>query len=169
MNDDRKKLENKILWCARQAKGIKLISSNENLCEAYLKKANISLKAMNLSRDAKIYDWAVDAAYYARYHAVYALLQKFGIKSEIHDCSLMLIRFLFSEKLSEDMLKVIETAKKQRIDLVYYTDRILPEEEIKKNIETAPSFVLTIEKLISEVNEDMINIIRKELKKTLHQ
>ena len=86
-------------------------------------------------------------------------------KSEIHDCSLMLIRFLFSEKLNEDMLKGIETAKKQRIDLVYYTDRILPEEEIKKNIETAPSFVLTIEKLISEVNEDMINIIRKELKK----
>lgn len=161
-------LKAKILRCAKQKKGIKLKSPNDNLCSAYLKKANNSVKAMNLNRDANLRDWAVDAAYYARYHALYALLQKCGIECEIHDCSIMLLRFLFQEEVAVELLEEIETAKKQRIDLVYYTNRIVPDEDVSTNITAAPNFVLNIEGIISRLgNIDKTNELRNKLKKLL--
>lgn len=151
----------KIVWCSRQKKGIRLTAPNENLCDAYLKKANDSLKSMNLNMSARLFDWTVDAAYYARYHAIYALLQKCGIKSEIHDCSITLISFLFGEILGEQLIEELERAKEQRINLVYYTNRMISEENIRMSVELAPKFVLAIEKTISELNniDDINNII----------
>ena len=164
---ENKDLKSKILWCSKQNKGIKLVKPNDNLSDAYLKKSNNSLKSMNLNAGAELYDWAVDAAYYARYHSIYALLQKCGIVCEIHDCSINLIRLLFDDKLSEGLLKELENSKKQRVDLVYYTNRLLSIEEINKNIESAPKFMLTVEKIISELNVDDINKIRERLKRFL--
>ncbi len=163
----RDELLGKILWCARQKTGIKIVDASENLCSAYLKKSAESLKAMNLNFEARIYGWAVDAAYYARYQAIYALLQKCGIKCEIQDCSIMLMRFLFSEKLSEKLLQELETAKEQRVNLVYYTNRLVSEADIKKNIDSAAGFVLSMEKIISEISAEEISAARAKLKKIL--
>ena len=124
MKDDE--LKGKIVWCSRQKKGIKLELPNDNLCDAYLKKSKDSLKSMLLNMNANLLDWAVDAAYYARYHAIYALLQKCGIKCEIHDCSIMIIKMLFNNKLSDGLLTELENAKISRVNLVYYTNRLGP-------------------------------------------
>ena len=160
--------EARILWCSEQRKGIKLREPNDNLCEAYLKKSNSSLKAMNLNMGAGLYDWAVDGAYYARYHAVYALLQKCGIESEIHDCTIALMRFLFEDRLTRQLLNELENAKSQRIDLVYYTDRMVPKEDITRNIASAPQFVLHVEKIISSLNNiDEIQELRARLRRII--
>lgn len=127
MNDD---LKGKIQWCGKQKKGLKLIEPDENLSIAYLKKAETSLKSMHLNHEAKIYDWAVDAAYYARYQAIYGLLQKCGVSCEIHDCSIMVLRFLFAEFFDETLFTELEDAKDQRISLVYYTNRLVQQEKI---------------------------------------
>lgn len=158
-------LKGKLLWCSQQKKGIRIREPNSNLCDAYLKKARNSLKAMALNSGAQLNDWAVDAAYYARYHAVYALLQKCGLESEIHDCSLMLVKFLFRDTIPPELIKELETAKAQRINLVYYTNRLVAEDEIKKNIDSAPRFVLSMEKVISDLtNADEIERLRSRLK-----
>lgn len=161
MNDE---LKGKIVWCGKQKKGITLIQPNENLCAAYLKKAETSLKSMQLNYQEKIYDWAVDAAYYARYQAVYGFYQKCGIACEIHDCSILLLRFLFSELFHESLFRELEKAKEQRINLVYYTNRLVPEEEIKKNIASASEFVLKIEEVILNIQSGKIQEIRQQLK-----
>ena len=164
MNDE---LKGKIVWCGRQKKGIKLIEPNQNLCAAYLKKAETSLKSMHLNYQEKIYDWAVDAAYYARYQALYGLLQKCGIACEIHDCSLILLRFLFTELFDEALVAELEKAKEQRINLVYYTNRLVSEEEIAKNILSTSNFVLKIEETISKMNSDKIQKLQEQLKKLI--
>jgi len=164
---ESEELIGKLLWCSRQKKGIKLVGPNENLCDAYIKKTRDSLRSMKLNADANIREWAVDAAYYSRYQAIYALLQKCGIECEIQDCSIMLLRFLFSDKLNEKMLKEMEKAKEQRINLVYYTNRILHEEDFRRNIESAPAFVLAMEKIISETTSGEIAEARKKLMKIL--
>ena len=102
MNDG---LEKKVRWCVIQKKGVNLIEPNNILCEAYLKKARSSLRSMHINFNAKIGDWAVDTAYYARYQAVYALLQKCGIKSEIHDCSIALFHLLFEDSFSAELFE----------------------------------------------------------------
>lgn len=164
MNDE---LQEKIQWCGKQKRGIKLGAPNENLCTAYLKKSETSLKSMQLNYQEKINDWAVDAAYYARYQALYALLQKCGITCEIHDCSIMLLRFLFTEIFDEALFTELETAKEQRINLGYYTNRLVSEEEIKRNITSAPNFVLKIEEVVSKMSTAKVHDIQEQLKKAL--
>ena len=155
--------DNKIDWCKKQKKGIVLIEVNDNISAAYLKKAHNSLKAMDLNYSAKIIDWAVDAAYYARYQALYALLQKCGVKCEIHDCTMVVFRFLFSEHFDETFFKEIEIAKEQRINMTYYTDKFIPHEEIKENVDNAPNFVLEIEKYIDGVSLEELQQLRSKL------
>ena len=77
-------MDNKIIWCLKQKRGVKIVEPNENLYKAYILKAREALEAMNVNSERKILSWAVSASYYARYFAVYALLSKIGIKSEIH-------------------------------------------------------------------------------------
>ena len=164
MNDE---IEEKILWCGRQKKGIKFGVPNENLCKAYLKKAETSLRSMQLNYQEKINEWAVDAAYYARYQVLYGLLQKCGITCEIHDCSLLLFRSLFLEYFDESLFTELETAKQQRIDLTYYTSKIVPEEAIKKNINSAPNFVLKLQEVIAKIDSEKSQKIQNTLKEIL--
>ena len=166
MTDDVKGV---ILWCSRKKSGIKITSPNENLCNAYLKKANDALKSMNLNLSGGLYDWAVEAAYYSRYHAIYALLQKCGIKSEIHDCSIVSIKYLFANKISEELTKELEETKNQRKNLIYYVNREVKETDMKKNFETAPKFVLAIEKIISELKQEEIKQIIQTLSSTINK
>lgn len=161
------KVKGVMIWCSRKKNGIKLTSPNENLCNAYLKKANDALKSMNLNIAGGLHDWAVETAYYSRYHAIYALLQKCGIQSEIHDCSIVSIKYLFNNKLSEELIKELEEAKNQRKNLVYYVNREVKEEELKKNYENAPKFVLAIEKVISELKQEEIKEIIQKLSRTI--
>ncbi len=154
----------KIRWCAKQKRGIKLVEPNDNLCEAYLKKADDDLKAIKVNNEAGLKEWTAGAAYYARYHAIYALLQKCGIESEIHDCTIELMKKLFE---TTDLLEELEKAKRHRIDLQYYTDKSVDDKEFKENIETAPDFVVKIEELINKMNNDNIKEIRESLNKII--
>lgn len=161
-------MENRTLgWCGKQKKGIKLVLPNDNICRAYLKKAKSSLQSMNLNYGAGIIDWAVDAAYYARYQSIYALFQKVGIKCEIHDCTIKAFRILFADIFNNSFFDDIENAKEQRINMTYYTDRLVPKEEIKENIDNAAAFVIEIEKYIETINPMDIQKFRAKLKKII--
>ncbi|MBU0461156.1 MAG: hypothetical protein KJ574_01080, partial [Nanoarchaeota archaeon] len=90
-------IRSQIGWCTRQEKGLKLDSPNSNLCFAYLKKAKSALNMLDAAIERDEDDWIATTAYYARYFSLYALFRKCGIKSEIHDCTIAAMRFLFVE------------------------------------------------------------------------
>lgn len=153
-----------ILWCLKQKKGIRIIQPNENLTKAYLKKAISALNTMNAALEIGETDWITTTAYYARYFALYALLMKVGIKSEIHDCSIAMARLL-AEKgiLNEDLASDISNSKQDRIDTQYYVERELDQASIRRNVEKAREFVLEIEKTIEGIGIDEIENVRAEL------
>ncbi len=156
----------RLSWCIRKKKGIRLVTPSKNLCDSYIKKAENSLMSMRLNFKAGISDWAVSAAYYARYHMIYALLMRCGIKSEIHDCSIAVARGLFRDYIPERMLKELELAKVQRINMQYYTDRAVGSNDILENIESAGDFVLSLKAAINKIDtEEMIQGIRERLRK----
>ncbi|MBL7169575.1 MAG: HEPN domain-containing protein [Candidatus Aenigmarchaeota archaeon] len=161
-------LKGKIIWCSEQKSGIKIVRPNDNLSEAYLKKANEALRVMNKIRGVSK-DWSVSSAYYARYNAIYALLVKCGIKSEIHDCTLVLFRFLFDENFDENLFDDIDDAKEQRINTQYYTNRGLNKEEYQKNVKNTPEFVLELESFIPNLTKNEIKEIRLNLKKLIEK
>jgi uncharacterized protein (UPF0332 family) len=57
-------------------------------------------------------DWILTTAYYARYFALYALLTKIGIKSEIHDCTINLAKLLSDNGiLNHPLIRDLSKAK----------------------------------------------------------
>jgi uncharacterized protein (UPF0332 family) len=110
-------------------------------------------------------DWTATTAYYARYFALYALLMKIGVKSEIHDCTINVAQLLANHGiLSQSLVNDIAEAKQARIDAQYYVATELNQKEIKKNAETARKFVLEIEQTIENVTSKQISTIRTYLK-----
>jgi uncharacterized protein (UPF0332 family) len=149
----------------KQRKGIRIIEPNPNLTKEYLRKAISALNTMNAALQIKESDWTLTTAYYARYFALYALLMKLGIKSEIHDCSIAIARLLAKNKiLSQNLVIDITKAKQTRIDTQYYITTEIKQGEIIKNVDSARKFVLEIQKSIEEVTAEQINHIRNTLK-----
>jgi len=156
---------NTIEWCFRQRKGIRLIDPNENLAKAYIKKAKGALHTMDAALQINETDWVITTAYYARYFALYALLMKLGIKSEIHDCSIAIARLLATHRiLHQTLVTDISKAKQIRIDSQYYVTHELEKAKIRKNVESAHKFLIEIEKTLENITTAQIKEIRTNLK-----
>ena len=154
-----------LIWCFRQKRGIRITEPNQNLTKAYLKKAASALNTMTATMQINEIEWTATAAYYARYFALYALLMKIGVKSEIHDCTINLAQLLANNKsVSQKLVDEIAEAKQTRIDTQYYIATQLNQKQIRQNAETARKFVLEIEQTIENITTEQINTIRTRLK-----
>jgi len=112
-------------------------------------------------------EWITTTAYYARYFALYALLTRVGVKSEIHDCSISLARLLAKNGIIKaNLVNDIAKSKQTRIDIQYYVEKQLSQREIKRNVEGARKFVLGIEKAIENITTEQIEEARTQLKKS---
>lgn len=161
------KSDRMILWCAKQKTGIRLEKPNDLLCKSYLKEANDALVSMNANMKADLRKWAIITAYYARYNAIYALLSKAGIKSEIHDCSIALMRYLFPDMFDGKFFEELEESKQQRIDVQYYTSRTISDLDYDKNVKSVSDFVLIVEKVAGEISAERIAAARGKLTKVM--
>ncbi len=101
--------------------------------------------------------WKLILAYYACYSALYSLLMKCRIKSEIHDCSLELIS-LFDFSVSE--VNFFRKLKEKRIKTQYYLQGIILKDEI-----VVKKFIIKCKILLNSLNLDKINKIRDKIKK----
>ena len=112
-------------------------------------------------------DWIATTAYYSRYFVLYALLQKCGIKSEIHDCTISLMHFLFVEEniISEELYAELLLAKDLRVDTQYYVTEQIDKEKLKTDSVTARNFVLKMEEVIERVTDEQVQKIRQKLTK----
>ncbi len=160
-----------ISWCMKQKRGIKLQEINQNLCDVYLKKAKSALNMLNSAEEKKEVDWIATTAYYARYFAFYAFLQKCGIKSEIHDCSVSLLYLLLVEEgyLDKKHYKDFFSAKELRVEIQYYVALELDKEKLKNSSETAGPFVLKIEEIIDKITTKEIEFLRNKVKNILKE
>lgn len=151
----------KLKWCLKQKKGIKLIEPSQNLCEAYLQKAKEALEATVINSKAGLISWAISASYYAKYFSVYALLSKIGIKSEIHECTIAIFEFLFSDEIEKELISDLKHSKEQRIETQYYVEK--RSVDTKVLIENTRNFVLKIEELIDKTKKEEIEKLRKKI------
>ena len=154
-----------ISWCWKQKRGIKLEEPNDNLCKAYIEKAKSALNMLDSAIEKEEIDWITTTAYYSRYFVLYALLQKCGIKSEIHDCTISLMQFLLVEEniVEEQFYSELLLAKDLRVDTQYYVTEQIDKEKLKTDSATARNFVLKIEEVIENITETQIQKIRQKL------
>jgi len=154
-----------ISWCWKQKRGFKIEEPNDNLCAGYIKKAKSALNMLDSAIEKNEIDWIVTTSYYSRYFVLYALLQKCGIKSEIHDCTISLMRFLLVEEkiIEEKFYFELLSAKGLRVDTQYYVTEEINIERLKQDSVTAKSFVLRMEEIIEKIDETQIQKIRRKL------
>tara|TARA_Y100000310_G_scaffold78020_1_gene74607 strand:- start:16047 stop:16535 length:489 start_codon:yes stop_codon:yes gene_type:complete len=157
-------VKDNITWCLKQKRGIKVEQPNDNLAKAFIKKAKSALNMLSAATEKDEIDWVATTAYYARYFSLYGLLQKCGIKSEIHDCTVTLLKFIFvDEFVSEELYQELQLAKQLRVDTQYYVADELDTMKLKKDADTARQFVLKMEEVIDNLSPAQIEEIRKKI------
>src|SRR3989338_11499958 len=144
--------EDKIKWCCRQAKGIRLIELKPHLSSSYAKEADETLENVFTSKGK----WKTITAYYACYNALYAIFMKCGIKSEIHDCTLEMMELFDFDNESISFLKKL---KEDRIQAQYYLKEALLENESE-----VKEFVSECKTILSKMNSDDIEKTRAKVK-----
>lgn len=149
-------------WCLRQSKGIKLVRPSENLVRAYVEKSRNALRAMEVNAKAGIVEWAVSAGYYAKYFSVYALLSEIGVKCEIHDCTIALFNYLFSDSVSPGIIRELYQSKEDRIEMQYFVREV--KVDLYRLIAETRDFVFEMEKLMDGLNSERVGLLRNKLK-----
>ncbi len=130
----------KLDWCKNKKRGIKIVNPNENLARSYMEKSENSLKMMV---SAPSEDWRIVGAYYACYQALYSLIQRVGVRCEIHDCTIELMEFFpFSDK----EIGLIRELKEKRENAQYY---VTDETRLKK-VDEVKDFVLKCKEILEK-------------------
>ena len=153
----------KIEWCMQVKNGIELVEPNDNLCEAYAKKAESALQAATSLKGNK--EWEVSSSYYAMYFALYSVMAKIGVKCENHSCSIAFMKEFLSEKFKKTDIDFLKKSMKARIDTQYYSNRIISAELHQKMLEDAPAFLVECKEIKNSIKESEITQIRARLEK----
>jgi len=147
-------------WCKNQKNGIKFIEPNDNLSKQYLKNAEETLLDLKENKESNL--WRATKKYYFEYFIIYSFLMKVGVKCEIHDCTIELIKEI--ERLSflpKETYKKIKKDKEIRIDNQYY----LKDKEVNLNYSELFKFFLEMKSRINFLTKEEVKKIRYELKK----
>lgn len=148
----------KINWCKNQSKGIKIIEPNSNLAETYFNAAKETINLINHDKLIKSNIWLATHKYYFLYYCTYSILMKIGIKSEIHECTIALIKILEENNiLNSNMAEILEQSKNQRINNQYY----LKNETINVNEEELNSILLSTLNFIKNTDAEKIIVARE--------
>ncbi|NOQ38385.1 hypothetical protein GQ472_05860 [archaeon] len=144
--------KDKIRWCLKQKRGISLIDAKPHLSDSYIKEADETLDNVLVTKGK----WKVITAYYACYNALYSILMKCGIKSEIHDCTIELMS-LFDFDASD--IEYFGKLKQDRINVQYYLKEIQLEDtdDVKR-------FIVKCKQILNRLGSSEIENVRESLK-----
>jgi len=106
--------------------------------------------------------WLATTKYYIKYFAAYSLLMKIGIKCEVHDCTIALVKFLEDEGVIErGISEMLEKDKELRIDNQYY----LKNKPVNINFDELTDFILSIKEILDSLKPDKIKELREKIQK----
>ncbi|MBS1267293.1 MAG: hypothetical protein MAG795_01265 [Candidatus Woesearchaeota archaeon] len=141
----------RLKWCFNQRNGIKIIKPNKNVASSYLERAKSDYQVLNNQNKV----WKVIISYYVCYNGFYSVLAAYGIKSEIHSCTLALLSYFPRLKKYHDFMKQL---KINRTNTQYY---LKEPEQVEQN--KIKEFLDLCELEIYEINQKKIMDLRKKL------
>ena len=142
----------KMEWCCIQKKGIKLVTPNEILGRSYLDNAEEDLLGMQ-SNTFKVQN---SSAYNACYNSFYSILQKVGIKCEIHDCTFEF--FSLIPDFTKEQINLVSVLKKNNLEIEQCLKKPKP-----VNPQPVEEFVSKSKQVFESLSPDKIRLIRQEV------
>ncbi len=150
---------NKLDWCFSIKRGLKKVDPSREIALSYLTEAEKSLSRIKRCVDEEDFVWASVRIYYCAYYSLYSFLQRIGIKSENHDCSIEFADKLIKKNVKERM----EFFKKCRIDAQYYL-KVGQREKLLKFYLEVKDFYLEFKNLVENLEDDEIKSLRDKIK-----
>jgi uncharacterized protein (UPF0332 family) len=150
----------KIKWCIK--KGMKIIEPNEEIGKGYLQMGKDALGTMKRERGKNTIS-SISAGYYSMYYSLYAIMQKIGVKCEIHSCSIEFMKKFLENFYSQKDIELIETAFAVRNLLQYYVGKNVNKDELKIVWSNAYDFFVVSRDIFAKINEGDIKEIRGRL------
>lgn len=145
-----------IEWCKKQ--GLVLIEPNDDLANEYYKNSEETLRIANVIKNSGSNMWLATQKYYTEYLLAYSLLMKMGIKTEIHSCTIDVIKLLEKENILDfEFSKILEEDKELRVDNQYY----LKNKPVNFNSKEMALLLLKIRTVIDSLSQENILKIRK--------
>lgn len=141
-----------------------LVEPSEDISNSYINKSDSYLESAKILLKSEKLEESVSIAYYAMYHCLLALLFKYGIKSENHAVSIILLKELFKEK---ELADIISFGKSERVDKQYYIDFEITKDDAVDMIKKAEKFITKCRLVIKNTDKDKIERIIKELEVSL--
>lgn len=112
------KAEKMFDWCLKQGRrgrdhrGLVQIKPSESEAKRHISKALHNLKAIDHNIKGGFFDWAVSAAFYAKYHALLAVLAKLGYESRNQECTISAVEYLIKKNAIKFDQKYIEMIRR---------------------------------------------------------
>src|SRR3989338_5913540 len=94
------------------------------------------------------------------YFALYALFMKMSIKCENHSCTIEFMKHCLNQFFEEDDVSLLQSAMTARVDVQYYTDRTVDEEQYKEIKVKSPLFLVLCKEVYRKINKETIRQIR---------
>lgn len=135
---------------------------NERIGSGYLKMAEEAFGTMDRERKESV-RFSISAGYYSIYYSLYAVMQKIGIRCDIHGCSLEFMKRFLSEFYSEKYFDLIDRALLVRRNLQYYVDRDVNKSDLNLIWDNVYDFFVLSRDVFSKLTSVKVDKIRKEL------
>lgn len=96
-------IENHFKWCLKDSKRLVKTRQDSELAQKHLKKSEYNYNVLQTLEELKIYDWALNAGFYAIYHCFLGILAKYGYASQNQSCTItVLLKLIEDKKLNLD-------------------------------------------------------------------
>lgn len=146
----------------KQKYGIELVDPNVNMSKSML---NMAKKSIEELENVKTPIWIASISYYIFYYSLYSLMLKFGVKCEIHSCSLKFMEnFLMGWYDKQDLVQ-IKKAFSARNNLQYYSNRPVDSDEILKSKRYCKDFFIKTKNILLTISNADIESLRDSLSK----
>ncbi|MBN1377592.1 HEPN domain-containing protein [Candidatus Woesearchaeota archaeon] len=150
---------NKIKWCFSINKGLKKTKPSKRIAFSYLDEAEKTLSRIKELIEENDLVWASVRIYYCAYYSLYSFLQRIGIKSENHECSIMLVKKLLKEKFIDR----IDSFKDNRVDSQYYL-KTGNKDKLLSLYKKVKEFYLNFKEIVTNIKEEDIDNYLNKIK-----
>ncbi len=91
-------VENHLMWCLKDERRLVKREPDPILARKHLEKSEYNYSVVQILENLKIYDWALNIAFYSIYHCFLALLSKYGYESRNQSCTITVLLSLIGQK-----------------------------------------------------------------------
>ena len=105
-------IDEHLKWCLKDSRRLIKTKVDRDLAEKHLKKSEYNYGVVQSLERLKVYDWALNVAFYSIYHCFLAILAKYGYESRNQACTISVLLSLVNERkleIDKDMVTQFDT------------------------------------------------------------